>query len=152
MVDQSIATHEAGKSLSGFGGWLLPPAFGTLIAPFIILVGLYQNASMLPQLTSNTTVYSLAALEVALQAAFLAASLYMIHIMLKRRRSYPNSFITFQLALIAFIVVDLLTVAILLNAAPRLEDTKDLMQAVTGAAIWIPYMLRSKRVANTFVN
>jgi hypothetical protein len=32
------------------------------------------------------------------------------------------------------------------------QSIMDLARALVGAAIWIPYFLRSKRVANTFVS
>ena len=66
----------------------------------------------------------------------------------------PRLLIIWVASFVAIQAVDILLMSQIPMAASQLGsgDFRELARAVISAAIWIPYFLKSKRVANTFVH
>ncbi len=115
---------------SGIGGWLIFVAIGACLMPLLFL---YQTANASEPL------------ERAILGAFLIFSLVILYAFFAKRRYFPK----FMIAMHA-----LFTLALLLGslAEPTQENIRDLTQAAVSSAIWIPYLLNSKRVKATFAS
>lgn len=84
----------------------------------------------------------------------LALSLFLAFLFFSKKKQFPKWFIGITLGTLGFIAIDTLSAPLLTDALSYSEPAhfKDLVQTAIGAAIWIPYMLKSRRVKNTFVN
>lgn len=134
------------------GGWLLLPALSTFLSPFFIMSGLIELYPAMQAFSRvNGTLQTYIAASVAINAALAIAWVYACFLLVKRRREFPGLFM--GLLLISAVVVcgDIVAAATLLNIQPESSSYRDLGRAFVGAAIWVPYMLRSKRVAATFI-
>ena len=144
---------------AGIGGWLGLLAFGQVVGIMRLAVSLSQYYTTLdPQITTKfpTAIWG----EAALNAVFVWLCVYTLVLFFRRSRNFPRFFIWQMVVVIVFPFLDLLWIASIIslsNGRPFAEfltlDAREGAQIITaliGAAIWIPYMLRSKRVANTF--
>jgi hypothetical protein len=160
-VDAADAAHfkDVKPELTGIGGWLGLLMFGQVVGILRVLVTLGEYYTTLePQVTARfpTAIWG----EVALNAVFVWLCVYTLVLFIRRSRNFPRFFIWQLIAVIVFPVIDLLWVASIIslaNGKPFAEfltlDAKEggqIIAGMIGAAIWIPYILRSKRVANTF--
>ncbi|RAX40755.1 DUF2569 domain-containing protein [Rhizobium tropici] len=133
----------------GFGGWLIMPMLATFLFPVLFLFGVIQDISYLGQLPGNWKLFGYS--DVAILSAMAVAGSAAIYFMLKKSKIYPKIYISILVANVAY---SLYTIAALggfgvIGIQPYVQD---LTRAVAVAIIWVPYMLVSKRVRNTFVN
>ncbi len=148
------------------GGWLVLVGIGTVIAPFRIL---YMTATIyLPILSDGTwqaltmkgsELYNplwgpLLSGEIVFNVAMTIASFYLIFLFFSKRRTFLKWFIAISLTSLIFIPLDAWVVSLLFVDEPIFDpDTAvEFGQTAVAAAIWIPYILISKRVKATFVN
>ena len=136
----------------GLGGWMILPVIGTCLAPWLPLWQAIQSISLVsnPNLAADLRNFIL--MEVIGNVLISLIWLVAIILLFAKKRSYPRVFIAGQAAFLVLIASDLLVAHFGFDLAPDPSDIKSLARAVIGSAIWIPYMLVSKRVANTFVN
>jgi hypothetical protein len=79
------------------------------------------------------------------------AGIYLAVLFFERRASFPNLFIWVRAAGAALVLADSMLGLWLPETANDWQARfNQIAQAVTSCAIWIPYMLRSRRVKNTF--
>jgi hypothetical protein len=127
------------------GGWLILIAIGLVLTA---VMGLFGAASC---------VLMMAVDEESLSPAFLIYSLFQLGglgvaaviglvLMFRRLRVFPKYMIGYLAATL------LLAARSLAVGGVDKDSTNDLIRGVVGCAIWIPYFIRSKRVAGTFVN
>ena len=90
--------------------------------------------------------------EVFCNVAFVAFDLALLVLLFKRARRFPAAFIAFALLNLFFVVSDAaLGWQIPAVAARGLEGfATEIGRSLAVVAIWVPYMLVSKRVRNTF--
>jgi Protein of unknown function (DUF2569)/GYF domain 2 len=144
---------------SGIGGWLGLLAFGQVIGilRLIVTVGQYiQSISDDIWKRFPTAVWG----EVAMNAALIFLCIYTASLLFNHSRRFPSFFIMQMVCAIFLPIVDLLWLASIFSVSlnrpisefltiePR--EGGQMIAGAIGAAIWIPYVLRSKRVANTF--
>ncbi len=154
------------NKLKGLGGWLILPALGLIITPFRMGLQFYRD--MLPTLTpkiwnaltnSSSATYHplwgpLIVFEIIANLALFFYTLWLLWLFFRKLKHVPRLFVIWLVLLAAIQIVDLL----LANQIPAIatqptdqESLKDLIRSIIGAAIWIPYFIRSKRVKNTFI-
>ena len=102
----------------------------------------YQNVAANYPTLANLGVY-----ELIINIAFLAALIYLNILFFKKRKEFPRYFIIYLAANFVLILIDYLIIAGVNPSA----DASDLGRAFIASAIWIPYLLKSRRVKETFV-
>jgi hypothetical protein len=144
---------EIDAGLRGIAGWLALLAFGIVVAPIRNLIGLtevFPVAWNLPD-TYSATVRALLYAESLANIGLLAASAYLLYLLVKHKQAFPKAFIAIASANLIISITDLVAVDAILNVPPTREDYKNLTVLVLYMLIWIPYVLLSKRVRATFV-
>lgn len=163
-----VKTEKATKTHSkyqGIGGWLTFVALGLLVTPVVLVIHLL--GTYLPLLTDGTLQalsdpsseayhplwIPLITFEVVGNLLMLLGYCYLLYTFFKRSETFPKSYIFLTIASLIFIAVDFFA-ADLIPAVAEQDDSEmleQLIRAAIGCAIWVPYMLKSKRVKATFV-
>jgi len=149
----------------GLGGWLILVGIGLIISPIRIaaieftILGLFFDGTWSAISNSTSEFYNpmLAAiipLEFVLNLAFVFGFIFLIYLFFTKSDIFPRWFITIYAANLAFIFLDAVVVKVAVPDQPLLdpETTKEFARSLVACAVWIPYMLKSKRVEATFVN
>ena len=158
--------EDNNEHLNGISGWLILVAIGIVLSPIRIaalLLPLYldmlNNGSWETLTTPGTEAYSpfwapILITEIALNIGLILLWVYIAIIFFSKKSTFPNIYIGALLFSFAFIVIDAFAIQLVLPNEPVFDPdtTKELTRTVIVAAIWIPYMLRSKRVKATFKN
>jgi hypothetical protein len=145
------------------GGWLILPAIGLTVSPFILIyqlisTGYYNQNDLLSIIQSGSEyTFELLILFTFILISNLLIIVYTILVAIlffKRRTSVPR-LITYlygiNLAFLLLILVIYHTILpVEIASAGSGITERDIFQAILGAAIWIPYFMRSKRVKETF--
>lgn len=150
--------------LEGIDGWLILVAIGIIIAPFRIAYMMYQTypdvfePTVWDALTTPgsaayhpmwaTIIYT----EVLINVAFIIAWIVVAFKLFGKSSTFPKWFILAAVLSVVYMLLDILVVRLMLPNEPALDPAtaKALAQTVAYAAIWIPYILVSKRVKATF--
>jgi hypothetical protein len=148
----SDAPAQAPAGPKGLGGWLILPLIGTCLSPWFVAWSAIQSIGLLstPGIADDLRAFILA--EIVANALLALLWLAALVLMFMRKRAYPRLFIAATVATFLLVAGDLLIAAVVFNLPPDASDIKSLARSLVGCAIWVPYMLVSKRVANTFVN
>jgi transglutaminase-like putative cysteine protease len=154
---------EAG-SPSGIAGWLLLPALNTLALPIVQAMTLrnywpYMDAPTWNAVGEGGSDLAIQLLKlghftlIAGSATLLIAGCYAIFLLFARRRTYPFAWIVLMWAMLALQLLDVIVV----SGSPG-ENTPENIGTAGRAAqtlifclVWTAYMVRSRRVAATFV-
>lgn len=148
----------------GLGGWLVLPAFGLFARPIQVLFDMGGNWSVYSteswhSLTdpSGSAYHGLYApvliFELLVNLTLLSFPVFLIILFFQRRRTFPPLFIMFLLFIAITTTLDqfgaqMISAVAVQNTSPI---SRELIQSYMACAIWIPYMLVSKRVKATFV-
>jgi hypothetical protein len=168
MTDQTQASPTPAQpqivraaTPSGIGGWLILPLLGMFATVGVQLVGLTHTGDTFGNLSALNGAQSLmVVLEFWLNLAiFLGAPIALLVLFFNKSRKFPRYYITWQIVSAAFVVLDLLAGYALFAQAfeasgtPFFDNTtmRSLLGSAVGVCIWIPYMMNSVRVKNTFV-
>ncbi|HEY7437018.1 MAG TPA: DUF2569 domain-containing protein [Methylomirabilota bacterium] len=164
MILHETRTEAPASGLVGLRGWLALVGVGFCLAPLRILRDVTQHARVLQSdtwavlTTPGTAAYHplwapIILGEIVVNVGLLSVSVLAIYLFFKKRRAFPRVAIGLLVAGVTILVLDLLAVRLIPVAAAQVDadDIRGLGQATVGAAIWIPYFLRSKRVRATFV-
>lgn len=150
----------------GLGGWLILVGLGVVFGPFRILAELVKAYKPIFKdgtwdlLTNPLSEYynpafkNFAIFEFTVNGVIILASFYMIYLFFSKKTLFPKMFIWLQVISFVFVLLDALIASSIFPdmQAFDAETTKTLMRIFIYSAIWIPYMLVSKRVKATFVN
>jgi len=152
------------KDKEGLGGWLILVGIGLVFGSIGLLAHLnvYKEifsdgtweALTMPNSDSYTPLFGiLMSLELIGNCVFLIAYICLTFFFFKKKRNFPKFYIITILANLAFVLVDILFTKVVFPAEPMFdqETSRDVIGQIVSCAIWIPYMLKSVRVRNTFV-
>ena len=153
------------KETKNIGGWLILVAVGLVLTPFRIIVESYQLFPPIFQdgtfelLTSPDSEFyhplwsSVIIGEIAINIFLLVFIVYLLYLFFNNKASFPNSYIFIALFGFVFILVDAFAVGIVFPSEPVFdkETLSELLKSAVGIIIWVPYMLISVRVKETFV-
>jgi hypothetical protein len=147
------------------GGWLILVGFGVLIKPFYIILSLYpmykemffsgqwEMIKTVGRMTYGPYFIPFVYMELVINILLLLFSFYLIYLFLTRDHHFPKYFIILAVGSLAFILIDAwIGGRILQEPVFDPETVREVTRAAVYAAIWVPYMLLSKRVKETFVN
>lgn len=141
------------------GGWLILIAIGLFIAPFRIIIDLFN----LPEVYDSQTWSNLLALDRydlfgfilvthVYNLVFLAYAVLILILFIKRRSSLPRLISVYLAVNCGMTVIDTIVGAQLdIAAAGERGYYSNMISSILGAAIWIPYFNMSDRVKETFV-
>jgi transglutaminase-like putative cysteine protease len=151
------------RSLQGIRGWLLLPAFGTVLTPFVYAMALVRISRVFATDTwsalttyGNTHYHPLWApyllFELTAILGFLVFSVLLAITFFQRRRSAPMLFIALMIATLSYHLID----SAFASGFPVLSTKNssvftEIFRLVIGSVIWISYFLKSARVKSTFV-
>lgn len=161
----SATTGQRHRKVYGLGGWLILVAIGVILSPiklgallFQVHLPLFQDGTWDLLTVPGSEHYHplwapLLIFEIVCNLGFIAAYIVQAVLFFRKSRSFPKIYIVVALLNLGFIVLDAWFCSFLLPDQPMLDpDTAtEIARSLLGAAIWIPYMLVSERVSNTFV-
>ncbi len=153
------------KTFEGLRGWLILIGIGVILSPLRILIedlpeyiNIFTDGTWEMLTTPGTESYIpfLAPLllgEILINLGVFIARIYLIYLFFSKRQLFPKFYIGLIVFGIIFLVADSVLVTIILPNQPIFdpETIREWTSLISGAIIWIPYMLVSKRVKATFV-
>lgn len=156
------AEQEKGKPI---GGWLLLVGFGVFLRPVYLifsllpmykemfLSGQWEMIRTVGRMTYGPYFIPFIYAELLINIILILFSFYLIYLFVTKDYRFPKYFIILALGSLAFILIDAWIGGVILGEEPFDPETKrEAIRATIYAAIWVPYMLISKRVKETFVN
>ena len=161
-VPQPAQAPTSATGPTGIGGWLVLPMLGMIATPIVQLINLMGLGNTLGHLDQLGPLLSnLVVIETILNFCLFVVvpGLLLIQFFGKTRR-FPRWYIIWTIVSAVFVVLDLLVGYVAFRDAYEASGTpffdQDTLRALTGSlvgvCIWIPYMLNSVRVRNTFVS
>lgn len=169
----TVIYEEGGKSGPvGIGGWLILPAIATVLSPLSIVAtmargGVFDSDTWEGVVALPPLLWLLVG-ETILNFVFLGWAGWLIYLLFSHRRQYPLLMILFLVTNAVVMIADLLVANLAVNSAVagfppgeraafltefHKDDAKtyrDIARAVLSAAIWVPYLMVSRRVHATF--
>lgn len=150
------------NSLRGISGWLVLPALGVLVSPFVLALSIRGsfNAAKLDGWTILTTPGSehynalwapTLLFELIANLGLFVFAVLLLILFFKRRRSTPAFYIAFLIANVAVQLVDVIMAGFMTPLADATKEISGLTRGVLSAALWSAYFLSSTRVKSTFV-
>lgn len=144
----------------GIGGWLILPVIGLFLTPIRGLVQFRDYASLTEtfQLLSGGQQAFLVA-EIVLNVIFVIVfPIVLLILLFNRKQRFPRLYAFWGIVSLVFFIGDLIAAKMLFGdvfAAGGVElldqaTIQELVRSIVLAAIWVPYMLTSRRVRNTF--
>ena len=163
MMNNSTASQDQ-PSLNGIGGWLVLIAIGLVITPFrnsYHLLSIYApviaGEGWLTLTSPSSHAYHplwapVLLFETAINVGFAICSIGLLFLMLQKTFLFPRLFIAY-LTINAFLVTIDYFLARLIPAVAAQQNAgalREMLRSICGACVWVPYMLKSKRVRATF--
>ncbi len=148
------------------GGWLILLAIGFILSPLLIGYNVYAN--ILPafkpetiQLMTapgteyyNPMLFNVIIFELVFDVILFAAFIFLLVLFFKKSKHFPLAFIIIYIFNFAGITLDTFWAHYAQNLVPVYKadmDLKDVVQQAVYCCIWVPYIIVSKRVKETFV-
>lgn len=153
------------KHLQGLSGWLILPAFGLVVRPFILGAAIYGGHESyytqrvwLAVMSADSSAYQpglgfLILFELAGNLSMLALSVIACALFFRSKRQLPKVMVALLCGTAVFMLIDYawgnsLTLA---DRSGLDQSLKTAGQSIFAAVIWVPYFLKSRRVIATFV-
>jgi hypothetical protein len=148
----------------GLAGWLVLIGLGLIISPILLanylldtFPPIFRDGTWQVLTTPGPEPYHpfwapLLLSEIVINCLFIVASIVLLFMYFQKSGRFPKIYIYYLIANVAFILTDALAVRIVLPEEPIFDpDTvREFGRSLINATIWIPYILVSKRVRNTF--
>ncbi len=145
------------NDLEGIGGWLILPAIGLAITPFICLRPLFIDIQLLtagehPDLFANhPSLTALLIFEIITNLAFVAAAICLNILFYKKKRILPKCMIAFYAAQCVLMLADHVAATAIFPSVNLSSGLVTVVRSFIVAVVWIPYFMNSVRVEQTFV-
>lgn len=153
------------NELKGLSGWLTLVGLGVIINPIRLLLTtvpaykpIFEDGTWEALTSKGSEVYnpyfsSLLVGEIVFNTIMVAASIYLVYLFFTKSYFFPKLYIAIIIASLIFIPFDAWIVTKVFPGEEMFdtETVKEFMRSFIAGAIWIPYMLVSKRVRATFV-
>ncbi len=145
------------------GGWLILIGLAMIFSLIRIIFQLFNEDLFdkeIWELFSNpSSLYFSEGLQLLIIAETVYNALILVFMVLllvlftKRRSSFPALYIIFVIVNFVFLTADYFVADhyFEMEAQDEAEFTRDIISTIIAAAVWIPYMLLSERVKNTFI-
>jgi Protein of unknown function (DUF2569) len=154
------------KNLNGIAGWLLLFAIGMVVRPILLVLDLFDTYWTLAKTEGIGLIFDPSSeyfrggllifimFELIANIILVGATIYQLILFFKRSRSFPKFFIWVTGCGLLLLLVDGVIGHQFIPDEPMFdpEASRDLVRSFVSAAIWIPYVLVSKRVRATFIN
>lgn len=151
---------------SGLSGWLILVAIGLIGTPIRLAFftlktypPIFRDGTWATLTTPGPAPYHpmwgpLLIVEIVINLTFIIMSLYLLYLFFRKSWRFPRLYITFLVANLCFLLADALAIKLVLPEQPIMDpDTaREFFRSVVAVSIWVPYLLVSKRVKNTFVS
>jgi Protein of unknown function (DUF2569) len=149
----------------GIGGWLLLPVIGMFVFPVRCLISLateylpiFEKGMWAALTTPGSKAYHplwgpLLAYEIFFNLAFLVFDLVLLYLLFAKSYRFPKLYIAFAVLNLVFVVSDAIVGYQIPAVVAQGMDTmaKEIGRSFMMVVIWVPYLMVSKRVKNTFV-
>ncbi|MBN2834393.1 MAG: DUF2569 domain-containing protein [Candidatus Delongbacteria bacterium] len=156
---------ENNKNLKGLSGWLILVGIGVVLSPIRLLVTtvsvfqpIFTDGTWEALTTVGSEVYNplwgpLLIGEVLYNLCMVLASTYLIYLFFSKHHRFPSFYIAIFAVSLIFIPLDAWLISFVMPGEPMFDpDTaKEYGRVLVVGLIWVPYMLKSKRVKVTFV-
>lgn len=153
------------NELKGLSGWLVLIGIGVVLSPFRLLSttiplfsDIYSNGVWEILTTVGSSAYNpywapLLISEIIFNTCIFIASIYLIYLFFTKKIIFPTVYIAIVIISLIFIPLDAVIATKIFPNEPVFdtETTKEFMRILVGGLIWIPYLLKSKRVKATFI-
>lgn len=160
MGDENIA-----KNLQGLKGWLILVGLGIVIQPVRLLIvflpmysNVFTNGNWEMLTTAGNPAYhpfwaTFISIELIVNIGIFIAMIYLAYLFFTKKEKFPRFFIGLAVFSLVFILLDALGAKIVMPNDPifDVDTVKELTRSLLQVIIWVPYMLRSKRVKATFI-
>jgi len=159
-----MPTNQDQSAPSGIGGWLILIAVGLCLTPIRIGAEIVQGVRSLQPLawravtTPGSPAYHplfgpLIIGEMVANVVLLVWALVLLYLFLTKRRAFPRAMIAFLIVRVVIQMADIFVASSIPVAAgsigPRVYGS--LAGNLLVVLVWVPYFLKSRRVAATFV-
>jgi hypothetical protein len=147
-----VSQAHAGAELKGIGGWLILPVIGTLLSPLIPGYAAFQDAVVLLKNTAlSTGLAAFIVIELLYNLSLVIAGIFAAVLLFRHKRWYPRLFVALLVITLIGTVLDSVVAAAFFDIKLDSSDVRSAIRSMIGLAIWGPYMHKSVRVKNTFV-
>lgn len=158
-VEDAAAFKDVQPEMTGISGWLALLAFGQVMGILRLIFSVGQSLQSITDevwTSFPTVIWS----EMLLNAAMIGFAIWTTVLLFRHSHRFPAFFIVQMICAVLLPFVDLLCVASFFSAALNrpfsdffIIEPRQIGQTAVGvvsATVWISYVLRSRRVANTF--
>lgn len=163
---QHRGTEAAGVEYARIGGWLILPAAGLVVSPLRGLFSLFKDLfpvfsreTWSALTTPGTEAYHplwapLLIFELITSVGFILFAVLAAVAFFRRRRIAPKLLMAFLLSNLVVVAADHFAANLIPAVASQGDPTsaRELARVGIACVIWVPYLLRSKRVRGTFVH
>jgi ABC-type multidrug transport system permease subunit len=165
VTNQTIKDYEKNLNIgpSGLSGWLILIAIGLVITPIAAIymiteynLPIFNDIETWREFTNpNSANYLplfsfLVYFELIGNTIILLFSILFLYLFFRKKRLFPRIYFWFLIGNLLFVFID----EILVNSMVVLDEFpyRETLRQALPSAIWLRYLVVSKRVKNTFVN
>lgn len=154
MEEQNTKT----TSKEGIGGWLILVLIALIVTPlrlsFTLIKDFIPLFKSMPSLAAFPELQTMIYVETFGNIIFIVFSIVLLIVMVNKDRRFPLLVIIFYVSNLIFVVGDAIIasqIEVLSSFVNTGDSMKEIARSFVGTVIWVPYMLLSSRVKNTFV-
>lgn len=144
------------KGPVGLGGWLILPILGLFATIVMTARGTLEILPVIEQVQAATDMpaglLEFLWIEVAANLLLILIVVWTMILLFRKSRLFPNAYIFFLIFAAVVVIGDTLVAHYMFDVELDNVMIRDAARSVIVCMIWIPYMLVSVRVKNTFVN